>query len=64
VQVHVYADARRPIAAEAQNLALRRRIIRIQTLTHQHLFSIQSPAFREYAVALLAADFILNMIGN
>ena len=35
---------------------------RIETGAHQHLFAIKRPAFDENAVAMLAADFVGQMV--
>ena len=62
VQVDVDSDARGTITAEPEDLALSCRVIRIQPFTHQHLFSVERPAFREDAVALHAPDLARYVI--
>src|SRR5437016_3092004 len=62
VQVDVDSDARGTITAEPEDLALGWRVIRIQPFTHQHLLSVERPAFREDAVALHAPDLARDVI--
>src|SRR5438477_8046370 len=64
LQIHVDADARRAITREPKDLRLSRRVVRIQTLAHQHLLAVQRPSFLEDTVALLAANLVLQMIGD
>src|SRR5205823_3153334 len=62
LQIHVDADARRAITRESKDLSVRWRILLIKTFAHQHLFAVKRPALGENAVALLAANLILQMI--
>jgi len=58
VEIHVNSNASSTIAGQAQNLSLRRRVVWIKTGAHQHLFSVERPAFDEHGIAMLTADFV------
>src|SRR5437762_9969347 len=62
MQVDINADARRPVTRQAKHLSLRGGVHRIEAGTHQHLFAVKRPTFDEKAVAVLAANFIAQMV--
>src|SRR5205807_1332639 len=53
---------RRAIPREPQHLSLRRRVLRVKAGTHEHLLAVKRPPFDEDTVAVLAADFVGEMI--
>src|SRR5205085_3598157 len=62
VQIHVHSDPRRAIPREPQHLSLRRRVLRVKAGAHEHLLAVKRPAFDEATVAVLAADFVAELI--
>src|SRR5262249_29485741 len=62
VQVHIDTDPRTAITRGPQDLSIAGRVDRIKTRAAQHFFAIQRPAFNKNAIAVLAADFISQMV--